>query len=268
MGARVVVFMLYLSLSYGTIYLLISKRFLRWNLKAPQVRAAILTAFALIIFVGTMLVGPLPMVVALLAFIDYVRSSEALSAQGSSSHMSSWRRIVSILIGLIGLTRQGLAVGLGYCFRPPLFTTVQDADASIRGDDPTEQAHADQAPSSPEPVLAGMMSSFKQGLTVGLASCFRQPVFIATQGALADGVASLTGYIRSLVRKSDSDDRAVTAQVPAGGEFSDARYEFDGSNLFFVLNGERIAKRGHPRTPEAGKWIPLRDDVGWQCLNC
>ena len=39
------------------------------------------------------------------------------------------------------------------------------------------------------------------------------------------------------------------------------RYEFDGTNLFFLVNGERIAKRGHPRTPEAGKWLPLRDDA-------
>jgi hypothetical protein len=60
-GARIVGFMLYLALSYGMIYLLISKRFLRgWNMKEPQVRAAILIATILIIAVGTMLVGPLP----------------------------------------------------------------------------------------------------------------------------------------------------------------------------------------------------------------
>ena len=110
----------------------------------------------------------------------------------------------------------------------------------------------------------------QQRLTVGLDCCFCQPVFIAAQGALADGVASLTGYLRSLARKSGGnardaskrgDDRALTARSPTGREFTDACYEFDGSNLFFVVNGERIAKRGHPRTPEAGKWLPLRDDV-------
>src|SRR6266478_5667628 len=98
--------MLYLALSYGMIYVLISKRFLRgWNMKEPQVRAAILIAIILIIAVGTMLVGPLPMVflvVALVAFIDYVRSSEALSAYDHSNHTSSWRRMLPVLIGLIG----------------------------------------------------------------------------------------------------------------------------------------------------------------------
>jgi hypothetical protein len=280
--------LLYLALSYGMIYLLISKRFLRrWNMKEPQVRAAILTAIGLIISVGTMLVGALPMVllvVALVAFIDYVRSSEALSVHGSGSHMPSWRRMVPILIGLIGSTRQGLAVGLGYCFRHPVLSTAQGAladcvaslpesggdarETKIHGDDPAGQAPAGQAPPPPEPVLVGLVGSFKQGLTLGLASF--QPMFTAAQVALMDGVASLTEYFRSLGCKSDGgargaskrgDDRALTAQAPAGGDFTEARYEFDGSNLFFVVNGERIAKRGHPRTPEAGKWLPLRDDV-------
>ena len=56
------------------------------------------------------------------------------------------------------------------------------------------------------------------------------------------------------------DDRALTAQAPTGGVMG-PRYEFDGTNLFFLVNGERIAKRGHPRTPEAGKWIPLLNGV-------
>jgi hypothetical protein len=165
-----------------------------------------------------LLVGPLPMVlllVALLAFIDYVPSSEALSGHGSGSHMPSWRAMALILIGLIGSTRQALAVGLAYPFRHPVFTAAQGAlaggaaslpaylrslarksdghahDASMRGDGPIAQASADQALSPPEPVLVGLMSSFKQGLTVGSDCCFQQPVFIAAQGALADGVASL-----------------------------------------------------------------------------
>jgi hypothetical protein len=79
----------------------------------------------------------------------------------------------------------------------------------------------------------------------------------------------MTDCLRSLARKSNSDardastcgdDRALTAQAPAGGVM-DPRYEFDGTNLFLLVNGERIAKRGHPRTPEAGKWIPLLNGV-------
>jgi hypothetical protein len=94
MGAKIVGFILYLTLSYGVIYVLISKRFLReWNVKEPQLKAAIMAAIVPIIAVGTMLVGPLPMVlmvVALVAFIDYVRSSESLAAT-AGDRMPSWR---------------------------------------------------------------------------------------------------------------------------------------------------------------------------------
>jgi hypothetical protein len=112
MGARIVGFILYLALSYGIIYLLISKRFLRgWNMKEPHVRAAILAAIVLIIAVGTTPVGPLPMVlmvVALVAFIDYVRSSEALAAAGDSA--PSWDPLPS-LVGAIGSLREWLTAG-------------------------------------------------------------------------------------------------------------------------------------------------------------
>jgi hypothetical protein len=27
--------------------------------------------------------------------------------------------------------------------------------------------------------------------------------------------------------------------------------------LYLVMDGKRIAYRGHPRTPDAGKWVPL-----------
>jgi hypothetical protein len=116
MGARIVGFILYLALSYGIIYLLISKRFLRgWNMKEPHVRAAILAAIVLIIAVGTTLVGPLPMVlmvVALVAFIDYVRSSEALAATAGDS-APSWRPLPS-LISSIGSLRRWLTAGSAY----------------------------------------------------------------------------------------------------------------------------------------------------------
>jgi hypothetical protein len=110
MGAKIVGFILYLALSYGVIYVLISKRFLReWNVKEPQLRAAIIAAIVLIIAVGTMLVGPLPMVlmaVALVAFIDYVRSSESLAAT-AGDRMPSWRMPPS-LVGSIDSLRRWL----------------------------------------------------------------------------------------------------------------------------------------------------------------
>jgi hypothetical protein len=110
MGARIAGFILYLALSYGVIYVLISKRFLRgWNVTEPQARAAILAAIVIIVAVGTMLVGPLPMVlmfVALVAFIDYVRSSEALAVIAGDS-APDWRPLPS-LVGAIGSLRRVL----------------------------------------------------------------------------------------------------------------------------------------------------------------
>jgi hypothetical protein len=109
MGARIVGFILYLALSYGVIYVLISERFLRErNIKVPQPKAAIAVAIILIIAVGTMLVGPLPMVlmvIALFAFIDYVRSSESLATAGDRT--PSWRMPPG-LIGAIDSLRQRL----------------------------------------------------------------------------------------------------------------------------------------------------------------
>ena len=33
--------------------------------------------------------------------------------------------------------------------------------------------------------------------------------------------------------------------------------------LYFVVDGERIAKRGHPGTPQAQTWIPLVEGVSF-----
>jgi hypothetical protein len=87
MGARIVVFMLYLALSYGMVYFLLgTKRSLRgWNTKEQLISPAIMAAIILIIAIGTILVGPLPMVllaVSLVAFVGYVRSSEVLASLG------------------------------------------------------------------------------------------------------------------------------------------------------------------------------------------
>jgi hypothetical protein len=36
-----------------------------------------------------------------------------------------------------------------------------------------------------------------------------------------------------------------------------AKLESDGQDLYIVFNGIRIAKRGHPATPQAGTWVSL-----------
>jgi hypothetical protein len=37
----------------------------------------------------------------------------------------------------------------------------------------------------------------------------------------------------------------------------EATIAYDGQDLFVFVDGVKIAKRGHPGTPEAGSWISL-----------
>jgi hypothetical protein len=142
MGARVVSFILYLALSYGVIYFLLTgtKWFPRgWNAKEPLRSAVIVAAIILIIVIGTMLVGPLPMVLlaaALVAFIAYIRSSDALpSLAATASELARGWHILSNLIGSIGqLKPMGLACyGLG-CVRQPFVAAIRRALARLTGD--------------------------------------------------------------------------------------------------------------------------------------
>ena len=41
----------------------------------------------------------------------------------------------------------------------------------------------------------------------------------------------------------------------------DVKIESDVRDLYVVVDGVRVAKRGHPGTPEAGTWISLAP--GW-----
>jgi hypothetical protein len=42
-----------------------------------------------------------------------------------------------------------------------------------------------------------------------------------------------------------------------GNSISEYSIESDGEDLFVVFGGVKIAKRGHPKTPQAGKWVSL-----------
>jgi hypothetical protein len=33
--------------------------------------------------------------------------------------------------------------------------------------------------------------------------------------------------------------------------------KFDGHDLWIIINGKKVAKRGYPDTPEAGTWVAL-----------
>lgn len=118
MGTRIAGFILYLALSYGVIYFLIgTKRFLAgWNTKEPLISAAVVTAIILIIAVGMMIVGPATMVllvVALGAFIAFIRSSEALASRGvAASDRNPLVHTLPIALGLVELWRRWLTIGV------------------------------------------------------------------------------------------------------------------------------------------------------------
>jgi hypothetical protein len=46
-----------------------------------------------------------------------------------------------------------------------------------------------------------------------------------------------------------------------GKQPSSCEIESDGIDLFVLVDGVKIAKRGHPRTAQAGTWISL--EPGW-----
>src|SRR6516165_3796916 len=93
MGAKIIGFILYLALSYGVIYALISKRFrCVWNIGEQRVRAAVLVAMVVIIAVGTMLVGPLPMVLLVVALIAELHRFDRVVEAGVDHRLGPSRR--------------------------------------------------------------------------------------------------------------------------------------------------------------------------------
>ena len=222
MGAKVIGFILYLALSYGVIYALISKRFRRgWNIGEQRVPAAVLIAMALIIAVGTMLVGPLTMmllVVALVAFIDYIRSSETLAATASDSTPD--RRLLPRLIGSIGWLKRELTMASAHRgvdrvrhLAPSLLGSLASpkrklATASTRRSIDRVRNLA--------PSLLRSIASLNRMLTTTSAYRTRSLV-AAARSALATGVARLSGHVFSLTRKAgpDGDMNARADQSPA-----------------------------------------------------
>jgi hypothetical protein len=39
----------------------------------------------------------------------------------------------------------------------------------------------------------------------------------------------------------------------------------DGTDIFIVVDGVKVAKRGRPNTPQAGTWVSL--EPGWQVYD-
>jgi hypothetical protein len=211
MGARIFGFILYLALSYGAIYFLIGpKRLLRgWNPSEPLISAAIIGAIIVIVGVGAMLVGPLPMVlmvIALVAFIAYVRTSEALPAEG----MPGSQMFLLFVRALGPLSRQALAAALAFGARCARHPAVADArrvlEAQVSRLAGSIQARARKSDGSAGGGSAG------------------HPAFAAARHALAQGAARVGALTRAGGRKRDTapgetddggDGPAHAAQAPA-----------------------------------------------------
>jgi hypothetical protein len=221
MGAKIIGFILYLALSYGVIYALISKQFrCGWNIGEQRVRAAVLVAMVVIIAIGTMLVGPLPMVlfvVALVAFIDYIRSSETLAAIATDS-TPDWRLLPS-LIGSIGWLKRELTIASAHRgvdsvrhLAPNLLRSI----ASLKRMLATASAHrgVDRVRHL-APRFLGAIASLKRALAT--ASAYLGSLVAAARSALATGVARLSGHVFSLTRKPspDGDMNACSADQPS-----------------------------------------------------
>ena len=48
--------------------------------------------------------------------------------------------------------------------------------------------------------------------------------------------------------------------------FIQVSIEREGSDIFVIANGVKIAKRGHPGTPQANTWVSL--EPGWTVREC
>jgi hypothetical protein len=46
----------------------------------------------------------------------------------------------------------------------------------------------------------------------------------------------------------------------------ECRIDSDGNEIFVIADGVKIAKRGHPGTPQAGTWVSL--EPGWRVFDC
>jgi hypothetical protein len=214
MGARIIGFILYLTLSYGVIYFLIGpKRLLRgWNPSEPLISAAIIGAIVVIVGIGAMLVGPLPMVllvIALVAFIAYVRTSETLPAGG----MPGSQMFVLLVRALGPMSKQALAAALTFGARCARHPAVADARRTL-------EAQVSRFAGSIQ-TRAGKPDSTAVGSSAG------HPAFATARHALAQGVARIGKLTRTEGRKQgtapekandDGSGPGLVAPAPIGHE--------------------------------------------------
>jgi hypothetical protein len=273
MGAKIIGFILYLALSYGVIFALISKRFRSgWDIGEQRVRAAVLIAMAVIIAVGTMLVGPLPMlllVVALVAFIDYIRSSETLAATATDS-TPDWRLLPS-LIGTIGWLKRELTIASAHrgvdrvrLLAPSLLGSIPSLKRTLAT---ASTHHGVERVRHLAPSLLRAIASLKRMLATASAhhgvDRIRSLVFPAARRALAVGVARLSGHVCSLTRKPapDSDSNACNADQPPAAPAPPDKVQPPPPPLTLAEGHGLYAVRAALAPPKAAGRMPTRDEA-------
>ena len=272
MGAKIIGFLLYLALSYGVIYALISKRFrCRLNIGEQQVRAAVLVAIAVIIALGTMLVGPLPtvlLVVALVAFIDYIQSSETLAATTSDSS-PNWRLLPS-LIGSITSLKRTLATASAHRsvdrvrhLVPSLLGSIASLNRMLAI---ASAHHSVDRMRHLAPRFLDWMASLKRMLAIASShhgvDLIRSLVFRAARRPLA-GVARLSGHVCSLTRKParDSNLNACNADQPPAAPAPPDKVQPPPPPLTLAEGHGLYAVQAALASSKPAGWMPTRDEA-------
>jgi hypothetical protein len=69
------------------------------------------------------------------------------------------------------------------------------------------------------------------------------------------------GSLDRTMRRRAARTEAAKAPGAAIEPVSAANSEIGRDELYFVIEGQRVAKRGYPGTPQAGTWVPLKEGV-------
>jgi hypothetical protein len=60
--------------------------------------------------------------------------------------------------------------------------------------------------------------------------------------------------------------RCIRENKMKPGKVTQCRIECEGQDIFIIADGVKIAKRGHPGTPQAATWVSL--EPGWTVCDC
>jgi hypothetical protein len=209
------------------------------------------------------------LVVALVAFIDYIRSSETLAATATDT-TPDWRLLPS-LIGSIGWLKRELTIASAHrgvdrvrLLAPSLLGSIPSLKRTLA----TASAHhgVDRVRHL-APSLLRSIPSLKRMLATASAhhgvDRIRSLVFPAARRALAVGVARLSGHVCSLTRKPapDSDSNACNADQPPAALAPPDKVQPPLPPLTLAEGHGLYAVRAALAPPKPAGRMPTRDEA-------